>query len=102
MTLRVSHYSWPPVSPDGSQTNRSVPRLPIIHIEGEISGVGEEAVRSVRGTVSIIGEGAVRWHLVCEFIFGLYIWRNSHCFLADRQSCGRIARRVVLRRRPNW
>lgn len=44
-------------------------RLPIIHVEGQSQGsdVDENAVRHIRGTVRMIGDGAVRWSLVSTF-----------------------------------
>lgn len=59
MELKVSHYSWPP--PDESIDVR----LPIIHVEGTVHVTGEQnRSRYTKGTVSMIREGAVRWHLV--------------------------------------
>ncbi|KAF7974103.1 hypothetical protein HWV62_13425 [Athelia sp. TMB] len=58
MELKVTHYSWPP--PDESIKVR----LPIIHVEGAVQVTGEEArSRFTKGHVSMIREGAVRWHL---------------------------------------
>ena len=69
MTLRVSKYSWPapPTFPSGSNsTHASTSRLPTIHVEGEMAGIDQEVIRYLKGTVSMIGDGAVRWSLVCS------------------------------------
>jgi len=65
MTLRISKYSWPPTStvPSSGSPQSSRYRLPIIHVEGEMAGLEQEFVRYARGTVSMIGDGAVRWSL---------------------------------------
>jgi hypothetical protein len=67
MTLRVSKYTWPPAPTFSSSSNSahsSRSRLPIIHVEGEMAGLDQETVRYAKGTVSMIGDGAVRWSLV--------------------------------------
>jgi hypothetical protein len=72
MTLRISEYSWPSTEPTIYSTSNgsssSEPRLPVIHVEGEMAGLEQEPVRHVKGTVSMIDEGAVRWSLVRSFL----------------------------------
>lgn len=66
MTLRVAKYSWPPAPACPSNNHSSyssTSQLPIIHIEGEMAGIDQEVVRYLKGTVSMIGDGAVRWSL---------------------------------------
>jgi len=52
LRLRVVSYSPSPVP--------AYPDRPTIHIEGETSGSAQET-RKVRGTVSVIADGSVRW-----------------------------------------
>ncbi|KAK0469311.1 uncharacterized protein EV420DRAFT_1633727 [Desarmillaria tabescens] len=71
MSLRVSGYSKPPTPPPdyhGSGDNplsSLVYTLPIIRVEGESRGsdLDDGAHRQIRGTVRMIGDGAVRWSL---------------------------------------
>jgi hypothetical protein len=39
-------------------------RLPIIHVEGEMTGLDHEVTRYLQGTISMIRDGVVRWSLV--------------------------------------
>ncbi len=72
MSLRVSGYSKPPTPPPGYQGSSDNPlsslvyTLPIIHVEGESRGsdLDDAAHRQIKGTVRMIGDGAVRWSLV--------------------------------------
>lgn len=60
MRLRISGYTWPT-----AESASTAPLLPIIHVEGESAGLETEPLRIMKGQVSMIGEGAVRWTLVC-------------------------------------
>ncbi|KAK0205209.1 hypothetical protein DFS33DRAFT_1326610 [Desarmillaria ectypa] len=72
LSLRVSGYSKPPAPPPDYQGSSDNPlsslvyTLPIIHVEGESRGsdLDDAAHRQIRGTVRMIGDGAVRWSLV--------------------------------------
>jgi len=67
MTLRISKYSWPPMSafsPSSSPSHSGRSRLPTIHVEGEMAGIDQEITRYIKGTVSMIGDGTVRWSLI--------------------------------------
>lgn len=75
MSLRVSGYSNPPIpNPDypvpEDDFESLIWKLPIIHVEGESQGsdLDEHSKRFVKGTVRLIGDGAVRWSLVCLII----------------------------------
>ena len=59
MALRVERYSWPAES-----SKASTPRLPIIHIIGDMGTPEYGPVRTMKGTVSLIGDNAVRWSMV--------------------------------------
>ncbi|KAH7924179.1 hypothetical protein BV22DRAFT_1105634 [Leucogyrophana mollusca] len=63
MALRISGYSRAP-TPPSSTTNESL--LPVIHLEGESIGTDTslDDVRKVTGTVSVIGDGAIRWSMI--------------------------------------
>lgn len=71
MSLRVSGYSKPPTPPPGYQGSSDNPlsslvyTLPIILVEGESRGsdLDDAAHRQIKGTVRMIGDGAVRWSL---------------------------------------
>ncbi|KAK0194232.1 hypothetical protein F5146DRAFT_926440, partial [Armillaria mellea] len=71
MSLTVSGYSKPPTPPPGYQGSSDNPlsslvyTLPVIHVEGESRGsdLDDTAHRQIRGTVRMIGDGAVRWSL---------------------------------------
>ncbi|KAH8827848.1 hypothetical protein DL96DRAFT_1600622 [Flagelloscypha sp. PMI_526] len=69
LTFRVSHYSPPPPCPLDADPTDLCWRLPIIHITGE--GRGSEwdpqIKRTVKGTVRMIGDGAVRWSMTSSY-----------------------------------
>jgi hypothetical protein len=70
MTIRISGYSYPD---DGEGfTSTDGIRLPTIHLEGEVAGPPLEprATRKVKGTVSMIADGTVRW----SFVSHLYLF----------------------------
>lgn len=78
MTLRVAGYSKPPEpgstdNPSARELESLVWKLPVIHIEGESKGsdMDSTVIRQVRGSVRMIGDGAVRWSLVIPYPFGL-------------------------------
>lgn len=61
MRLRVASYSPSPIPIFGDR--------PTIHVVGETSGSSPSGqVRRVRGTVSVIADGSVRWTLVSCFL----------------------------------
>ena len=67
MAIRITGYSQSPVTP-GNTTHP----LPTIHVEGESIGSDRSQydVRRVKGTVGMIGDGAIRWSLVsCKLFF---------------------------------
>lgn len=71
MTIRITGYSQSALPP-GSTTRP----LPTIHVEGESIGSDRSLhdVRKVKGTVGMIGDGAIRWSLVsCTLVFSLYV-----------------------------
>jgi hypothetical protein len=54
--------------------------LPIIHVEGEMTGLDHEVTRYLQGTISMIKDGVVRWSLVSfssSFLFLLSRSTNS-------------------------
>lgn len=81
MTLRVSGYSKPP-EPDATDRLSSreleslVWKLPVIHVEGESKGsdMDSSVIRQVKGTVRMIGDGAVRWSLVITSLLHYLSW----------------------------
>ncbi|EGN97278.1 hypothetical protein SERLA73DRAFT_183958 [Serpula lacrymans var. lacrymans S7.3] len=66
MTVKVVGYSKPPPAPSSSSPGGNERRLPIIHVEGESRGsdLSLETSRFMKGTVSMIGDGTIRWSLV--------------------------------------
>ena len=66
MAIRITGYSQSPV-PSGS----TIHPLPTIHVEGESIGSDRSQydVRRVKGTVGMIGDGAIRWSLVSRTLF---------------------------------
>ncbi|KAH7910433.1 hypothetical protein BJ138DRAFT_1191335 [Hygrophoropsis aurantiaca] len=60
-TVRITGYSKPPTPPTSS-----TPPLPTIHVEGESIGSDRNPNegRKMKGTVSMIGDGATRWSTV--------------------------------------
>jgi len=54
----VERYSWPAES-----SKATTPRLPIIHIIGDMGTPEYGPVRTMKGTVSLIGDNAVRWSM---------------------------------------
>lgn len=63
-------------------------RLPIIHVEGEMVSPHQEPMRHIDGTVSMIGDGAVRWSLVSVNLFHPHPSR-SHLGFLQTSSCTR-------------
>ncbi|KAG2073817.1 hypothetical protein BDR04DRAFT_1072334 [Suillus decipiens] len=61
LTIRITGYSESPIPP-GSTTRP----LPTIHVEGESIGSDRsiDDLRKVTGSVSVIGDGAIRWRMV--------------------------------------
>lgn len=61
LTIRITGYSESPI-PSGSTARP----LPTIHVEGESVGSDRslDDLRKVTGTVSMIGDGAIRWDMV--------------------------------------
>jgi hypothetical protein len=67
MSIRITGYSKSPIPPDSA-----ICPLPTIHVEGESIGSDRSLrdVRKVKGTVGMIGDGAIRWSLVsCMLLF---------------------------------
>jgi hypothetical protein len=66
MAIHITGYSQSPVPP-GNTTHP----LPTIHVEGESIGSDRSPhdVRRVKGTVGMIGDGAIRWSLVSRTLF---------------------------------
>ena len=58
MALRVERYSWPAESSEST-----TPRLPIIHIIGDMGAPEHGPERTMKGTVSRI-DNAIRWSIV--------------------------------------
>ncbi|KAG2148968.1 hypothetical protein DEU56DRAFT_87385 [Suillus clintonianus] len=61
LAIRITGYSESPIPP-GSTTRP----LPTIHVEGESIGSDRSLndLRKIKGTVSVIGNGAIRWQMV--------------------------------------
>jgi len=87
ITLRITGYSPPPPRPSPPSSSSSTPliqdesadpnaliwHLPIIHFSGE-SRLGEEGTgtqppsRKLKGTVKMIGDGAVLWTMTSSYV----------------------------------
>ncbi|OCH84484.1 hypothetical protein OBBRIDRAFT_821884 [Obba rivulosa] len=74
LRLRIVRYSPPSVA--------AYPGYPDIHVEGEMGGAGWNDVtagdvRGLKGTVSIIGDGSVRWSIFSSEAGDLDQWQWS-------------------------
>lgn len=95
MALRVEKYSWP-----AKGLESTIPRLPIIHITGDMGGPEYGPVRTMKGTVSLIGDNAVRWSMVSTR--PLFHRLHTNYDPSDPQSCRRSRSRMVHRGDSNW
>lgn len=66
-----------------------------------MAGLEQEPVRYIKGTVSMIDEGAVRWSLVRSLLIFISDAQLTN-LLADFKSLGRGASRVVYRGCADW
>jgi hypothetical protein len=87
MSIRITGYSKSPIPPDST-----IRPLPTIHVEGESIGSDRSLrdVRKVKGTVGMIGDGAIRWSLVsCTLLFAWcrYTLRTYYTNTSPTQRC---------------